>query len=162
MTRARGSNNYSRKATGKQGKSIIPVDLEDIAKPEDYGADRVFVYLKLKGTADESFDEKVALLRDSGQPTIEIVLEDKMNLGQEFFRWEFATAVAGAIMNINPFDQPDVEAAKIEAKKLTSKNTRKKANCRKKNRFTSRATLNFLRATNTPKVWKNSLTAKRL
>ena len=106
-------------STGKQGKSIIPIDLEEIAKPEDYGADRVFVYLKLKQTSDDSSDEKVALLRDSGNPTIEIVLEDQMNLGQEFFRWEFATAVAGAIMNINPFDQPDVEAAKIEAKKLT-------------------------------------------
>ncbi len=106
-------------STGKQGKSIIPVDLEEISKPEDYGEDRVFAYLKLKNTRDDSTDEKIALLRDSGMPVIEIVLEDKMNLGQEFFRWEFATAVAGAIMNINPFNQPDVEAAKIEAKKLT-------------------------------------------
>ncbi|MGI9054212.1 MAG: bifunctional transaldolase/phosoglucose isomerase, partial [Pyrinomonadaceae bacterium] len=106
-------------STGKQGKSVIPVDLEEIAKPEDYSDDRVFAYLKLKDSGDNSLDEKVALLRDSGHPTIEIVLENKMNLGQEFFRWEFATAVAGAVMNINPFNQPDVEAAKIEAKKLT-------------------------------------------
>ena len=106
-------------STGKQDKSIIPIDLEDIAKPEDYTADRVFAYLKLKDTKDDSLDEKVALLCDSGMPVVEIVLEDKMNLGQEFFRWEFATAVAGAIMDINPFNQPDVEAAKIEAKKLT-------------------------------------------
>jgi transaldolase / glucose-6-phosphate isomerase len=106
-------------STGKQGKAIIPVDLEEIAKPEDYTDDRVFVYLKLKDSGDDSLDEKVALLRDSGQPTIEITLEDKMNLGQEFFRWEFATAVAGAVMRINPFNQPDVESAKIEAKKLT-------------------------------------------
>ncbi|CAN5620298.1 hypothetical protein BH20ACI4_BH20ACI4_27560 [soil metagenome] len=106
-------------STGKQGKAIIPVDLEEIAKPEDYGTDRVFVYLKLKDSGDDSLDEKIALLRDSGQPTVEITLENKMNLGQEFFRWEFATAVAGAVMNINPFNQPDVEAAKIEAKKLT-------------------------------------------
>ena len=112
-------------STGKQGKSIIPIDLEDIAKPEDYTADRVFAYLKLKGTKDDSLDEKVALLRDSGMPVVEIVLEDKMNLGQEFFRWEFATAVAGAIMDINPFNQPDVEAAKIEAKKLTEEYEKK-------------------------------------
>jgi transaldolase / glucose-6-phosphate isomerase len=106
-------------STGKQGVAIIPIDLEEIAKPEDYTDDRVFAYLKLKNTSDDSVDEKVALLRDSGQPVVEIVLEDKMNLGQEFFRWEFATAVAGAIMEINPFNQPDVEAAKIEARKLT-------------------------------------------
>lgn len=106
-------------STGKQGKAIIPVDLEEIAKPEDYGEDRIFAYLKLKTTSDDSLDEKVALLRDSGMPTVEIVLEEKINLGQEFFRWEFATAVAGAVMNINPFNQPDVESAKIEARKLT-------------------------------------------
>ncbi len=106
-------------STGKLGKSIIPVDLEDIAKPEDYTEDRIFAYLKLKDTSDDSLDEKVALLRDSGMPVVEIILEEKFNLGQEFFRWEFATAVAGAIMEINPFNQPDVEAAKIEAKKLT-------------------------------------------
>lgn len=106
-------------STGKQGVAIIPVDLEAIAKPEDYTEDRVFVYLKLKDTRDDSLDEKVALLRDSGLPVVEIVLEEKMNLGQEFYRWEFATAVAGAIMNINPFNQPDVEAAKIETRKLT-------------------------------------------
>ncbi len=106
-------------STGKQGVAIIPIDLEEIAKPEDYTEDRVFAYLKLKDTRDDSLDEKVALLRDSGLPVVEIVLEDKMNLGQEFYRWEFATAVAGAIMNINPFNQPDVEAAKIETRKLT-------------------------------------------
>ena len=106
-------------STGKQGKSIIPIDLEEIAKPDDYTNDRVFAYLKLKDASDDSLDEKVALLRDSGMPVVEIVLEDKMNLGQEFFRWEFATAAAGAIMDINPFNQPDVESAKVEAKKLT-------------------------------------------
>ncbi len=106
-------------STGKQGVAIIPIDLEEIAKPEDYTDDRIFAYLKLKDTSDDAMDEKVALLRDSQMPVIEIVLEEKMNLGQEFFRWEFATAVAGAIMKINPFNQPDVEAAKIEAKKLT-------------------------------------------
>jgi transaldolase / glucose-6-phosphate isomerase len=106
-------------STGKKGVSIIPVDLEAIAKPEDYGEDRIFAYLRLKDSADDSLDEKVALLEDSGFPVVKIVLEDMMNLAQEFFRWEFATAVAGAIMEINPFNQPDVEAAKIEAKKIT-------------------------------------------
>lgn len=106
-------------STGKAGKAIIPVDLEKIGKPEDYGDDRVFAYLKLKDTGDDSLDEKVLLLADSGFPVVRILLEDKMNLGQEFYRWEFATAVAGAIMQINPFNQPDVEAAKIEARKLT-------------------------------------------
>ncbi len=106
-------------SAGKQGKSIIPIDLEPISKPDDYSEDRVFVYLKLKNTKDRSLDEKVALLRDSGCPVVEIVLNDVNNLGQEFFRWEFATSVAGAVMEINPFDQPDVESAKIETRKLT-------------------------------------------
>ena len=106
-------------STGKIGKAIIPVDLEPIAKPESYGDDRIFAYLKLKNTADDSLDEKVALLADSGFPVVQIILEDAAHLGQEFYRWEFAVAVAGSIMEINPFNQPDVEAAKIEAKKLT-------------------------------------------
>ncbi len=106
-------------STGKAGKAIVPIDLEPIAKPDDYGDDRVFVYLKLKDSSDAALDEKVRLLEDSGLPVVQIVLEDRMNLGQEFYRWEFATAVAGAIMQINAFNQPDVEAAKIEAKKLT-------------------------------------------
>ncbi|HEX8287942.1 MAG TPA: bifunctional transaldolase/phosoglucose isomerase [Pyrinomonadaceae bacterium] len=106
-------------STGKQGVSIIPIDLETIAKPEDYGDDRIFAYLKLKDSADGSLDEKIALLEDSGLPVVRIVLQEKANIGQEFFRWEFATAVAGAIMNINPFNQPDVESAKVEARKIT-------------------------------------------
>lgn len=106
-------------STGKQNRSIIPIDLEPIEKPDSYSDDRIFAYLKLRNTRDDSLDEKIALLGDSGFPVVKIVLDDKMNLGQEFFRWEFATAVAGAIMKINPFDQPDVESAKIEAKKLT-------------------------------------------
>ena len=106
-------------STGKQDVAIIPIDQEPIGKPEDYGDDRVFAFVKLKETQDEDFDEKFALLEASGLPVIKIILENKMNLGQEFFRWEFATAVAGAIMNINPFNQPDVESAKVEARKLT-------------------------------------------
>ena len=103
-------------STGKDNISIIPVDREAIQSPDKYGSDRIFAYLKLK-TSEEN--ESIAALEKAGQPIINIELENKLNLGQEFFRWEFATAVAGSIMRINPFNQPDVESAKIEAKKLT-------------------------------------------
>ena len=106
-------------STGKNGVSIIPVDREPLLETEDYSDDRVFAYLKLKDSSENSLDGKIDALAANGHPTVKIELADKMNLGQEFFRWEFATAIAGAIMQINPFNQPDVEAAKIEAKKLT-------------------------------------------
>ncbi len=106
-------------STGKSDISIIPVDREAIQTPDVYGDDRVFAYLKLKDSSNEDFEAKFDQIENAGQPVVRIELEDKMNLGQEFFRWEFATAVAGAIMQINTFNQPDVEAAKIEAKKLT-------------------------------------------
>ena len=106
-------------STGKNGVSVIPVDREPLLSAENYGDDRVFAYLKLKASSDDSLDEKVSALAAKGQPVVRIEFEDKLNLGQEFFRWEFATAVAGAIMKINPFNQPDVESAKIEAKKIT-------------------------------------------
>jgi len=104
-------------STGKQGVSIIPVDREPLLSVEDYSDDRVFAYLKLKD--DNSHDEKIDALASNGHPVVKIELAEKENLGQEFFRWEFATAVAGAIMQINPFNQPDVESAKIEARKIT-------------------------------------------
>ncbi len=107
-------------STGKNDVSIIPVDREPIQNAEFYGSDRVFVHLKLKDSVDE-IEADLAELAQGGHPVLRIELAGKMNLGQEFFRWEFATAVAGAIMNINPFNQPDVESAKIEAKKLTEK-----------------------------------------
>ena len=106
-------------STGKEGVSIIPVDREPLLAPGDYSDDRVFAYLKLKGSTDTALDQKAEALAASGHPVVKIELASKENLGQEFFRWEFATAVAGAIMQINPFNQPDVEAAKIEARKLT-------------------------------------------
>ncbi|HXG85506.1 MAG TPA: bifunctional transaldolase/phosoglucose isomerase [Pyrinomonadaceae bacterium] len=105
-------------STGKADVSIIPVDREPLLPAEDYSDDRVFAYLKLEGD-DDSLDEKCSALEANGHAVVRIVLPEKMNLGQEFFRWEFATAVAGAIMQINTFNQPDVEAAKIEAKKIT-------------------------------------------
>jgi transaldolase/glucose-6-phosphate isomerase len=106
-------------STGKTDISIIPIDREPLLQADDYSDDRVFAYLKLKDTKDDSLDEKLSALGAKNHPTVKIELAEKMNLGQEFFRWEFATAIAGAIMRINPFNQPDVESAKIEAKKLT-------------------------------------------
>ncbi len=103
-------------STGKDDVSIIPVDREAIQPLGNYGDDRIFAYLKLK---DSDENQVVAQLEKAGQPVVKIELADRMNLGQEFFRWEFATAVAGSIMRINTFNQPDVESAKIEAKKLT-------------------------------------------
>ena len=103
-------------STGKNDVSIIPVDREPVLPAEHYGDDRVFVYLKLKSRPN---DEQIGAVRATGQPFISIEIDDIYNLGQEFFRWEFATAVAGSIMRINPFNQPDVESAKIEARKIT-------------------------------------------
>ncbi len=106
-------------STGKNGKGLIPVDRESLASPEAYGNDRVFVYLKLESDTTASLDVLVDALEDAGQPVVRISVADVYNLGQEFFRWEIATAVAGAIIGINPFDQPDVEASKVATKKLT-------------------------------------------
>jgi transaldolase/glucose-6-phosphate isomerase len=107
-------------STGKSGKGIIPVDGEDIGSPDSYGDDRVFVYLRLGSVPDAAQDAAVGALEAAGQPVARITLADTYLLGAEFFRWEIATAVAGAILGINPFDQPDVEASKIETRKLTS------------------------------------------
>jgi transaldolase / glucose-6-phosphate isomerase len=107
-------------STGKQGKGIIPVDREKLAKPEAYGNDRVFAYLRLETKPDKKQDAAVAALEKDGLPVVRISVKNTHNLGQEFFRWEIATAVAGAIIGINAFNQPDVEASKIETRKLTS------------------------------------------
>jgi transaldolase/glucose-6-phosphate isomerase len=107
-------------STGKQGKGIIPVDREKLAKPEGYGSDRVFAYLRLETKPDKKQDAAVAALEKGGLPVVRISVKNTYNLGQEFFRWEIATAVAGSIIGINAFNQPDVEASKIETKKLTS------------------------------------------
>ncbi len=107
-------------STGKSGKGIIPVDRELLAKPEAYGADRVFAYLRLESEADKEQSPAVEVLAKAGHPVVRIVLQDIYSLGQEFFRWEIATAVAGALLGINAFNQPDVEASKTETRKLTS------------------------------------------
>ena len=106
-------------STGKQGKGLIPVDREAIGAPAVYGADRLFAYLRLESAPDVAQDAGVAALEKAGQPVVRISVRDTYDLGQEFFRWEIATAVAGSILGINPFNQPDVEASKIETRKLT-------------------------------------------
>ena len=107
-------------STGKQGKGIIPVDRETIGAPDVYGNDRVFAYLRLDSAPDAQQDAQVAALEKAGHPVVRIAVGDKYDLGQEFFRWEIATAVAGSILGINAFNQPDVEASKIATKSLTS------------------------------------------
>jgi transaldolase/glucose-6-phosphate isomerase len=107
-------------STGKSGKGIIPVDRERLAKPDTYGSDRVFAYLRLESEPDKEQSAAVDTLAKAGHPVVRIVLPDIYSLGQEFFRWEIATAVAGALIGINAFNQPDVEASKIETRKLTS------------------------------------------
>ena len=107
-------------STGKQGKGIVPVDGERVGPPEVYGDDRLFVYLRLDSAPDREQDDAVAALESAGYPVVRILLEDRIELGQEFFRWEIATAVAGAVLGINPFNQPDVEASKLATRELTS------------------------------------------
>jgi transaldolase/glucose-6-phosphate isomerase len=107
-------------STGKIGRGLIPVDRERLGAPEVYGSDRVFAYLRLESGADSAQDQAVDVLERAGQPVIRIAVDQTYNLGEEFFRWEIATATAGSILGVNAFDQPDVEASKIVTKKLTS------------------------------------------
>lgn len=103
-------------STGKEKKGILPVDGEEVLTPNDYARDRLFVYLRLKD--DTTFDAQVKNLVDSGFPVIQIDLNDLYDLGGEFFRWEMATAIASWRLQINPFDQPNVESAKVLARNM--------------------------------------------
>ena len=107
-------------STGKIGKGIIPVDREHLAAPEIYGNDRVFVYVRLESGADAQQDANVDAIEKAGHPVVRITMAETYDLGAEFFRWEIATAVAGSIIGINAFNQPDVEASKIATRNLTS------------------------------------------
>jgi len=111
-------------STGKEGQGLIPVDREPLGAPEIYGADRLFVYLRLASAPDARQDEQVAGLEQAGHPVVGITVDDPYDLGAEFFRWEFATAVAGSILGINPFNQPDVEVSKIATRRLTDEYAR--------------------------------------
>ncbi len=97
---------------GKDGKGIVPVAGEPLMATADYGDDRLFVYLRLAGDDNSAIDNAVADIKSSGQPVVNLEMTECYKLGSEFFRWEFAIAVAGAILGVHPFDQPDVQAAK--------------------------------------------------
>jgi len=107
-------------STGKIGKGIIPVDREELGPPDVYGNDRVFAYVRLESGADAGQDTKVAAIEKAGHPVVHLSMANTYDLGAEFFRWEIATAVAGAIIGINAFNQPDVEASKVATRALTS------------------------------------------
>jgi transaldolase / glucose-6-phosphate isomerase len=107
-------------STGKNGKGLIPIDGEPLASPATYGTDRVFISLTLAGEVDAEQDGKLRALEAAGHPVVRIVQKSPDHVGQEFFRFEIATAVAGAVLGINPFDQPDVEASKEKTRELTA------------------------------------------
>jgi transaldolase/glucose-6-phosphate isomerase len=107
-------------STGKEGKGLIPVDSERPGPPAVYGNDRLFVHVRLEPVPDPAQDAAVDALERAGHPVVRIPVADPYDLGGEFFRWEIATAVAGSILGINPFNQPDVEASKIATRRLTS------------------------------------------
>ena len=107
-------------STGKVGKGLIPVDREALGSPDSYGKDRVFAYERLEGGADPAQDKAIDAIAAAGHPVVRINCRNVYELGQEMVRWEIATAVAGSIIGINTFNQPDVEASKIETRKLTS------------------------------------------
>src|ERR1051325_9435995 len=106
-------------STGKEGKGILPVNGETLGTPDDYGNDRLFVSISLEDVADET-RTKLERLADAGHPVVYRQLTDLYDLGAEFFEWEFATAVAGWRLGINPFDQPNVQEAKDATKELLS------------------------------------------
>jgi transaldolase/glucose-6-phosphate isomerase len=107
-------------STGKDGKGLIPIDGETLGDVGVYGSDRFFIDLRTEGESDAAHDQKLAALERAGHPVVRIVLKSIDHIGQEFFRFEIATAVAGSILGINPFNQPDVEAAKIKTRELTA------------------------------------------
>jgi transaldolase/glucose-6-phosphate isomerase len=105
-------------STGKEGKGLLPVAGEALGEPGVYGKDRIFVHLKLESEAEGSAEQALKALEAAGHPVIRISLRDKLDLGQEFFRWEVATATAGALLGIDPFDQPNVQESKDNTNRL--------------------------------------------
>ncbi len=99
-------------STGKEGKGVLPVAGEPLGAPEVYGRDRLFVYVGYEDTPDQENRQKLQALQDAGHPVVTILMREPLDLGAEFFRWEVATAVAGAVLRINPFDQPNVQESK--------------------------------------------------
>jgi len=107
-------------STGKKGKGLIPIDAEPLGPPEVYGSDRVFVALEMAGDSDPAQAHALGALAMAGHPVVRIEVKSRNHIGQEFFRFELAIAVAGAVIGINPFDQPDVEASKNKTRELTA------------------------------------------
>lgn len=105
-------------STGKEGKGLVPVDREPLGTPSVYGSDRVFVYLRLASGKNDVTEKRINDLKGAGHPVIELHLRDPYDLGAEFFRWEFAIAVAGARMQINAFNQPNVQESKDNTKRV--------------------------------------------
>src|SRR6516164_1594473 len=106
-------------STGKEGKGLIPIDGEPLGEAAVYGDDRFFIDIRTEGEDDAAHHERLAAVEQAGHPVVRIVMKSIDHIGQEFFRFEMATAVAGAILGINPFNQPDVESAKIKTRELT-------------------------------------------
>jgi transaldolase/glucose-6-phosphate isomerase len=107
-------------STGKEGKGLIPINGETLGDVSDYGNDRFFIDLRTEGETDAAHDAKLDALEQAGHPVVRIVMKSIDHIGQEFYRFEMATAVAGAVLGINPFNQPDVEAAKVKTRELTA------------------------------------------
>ena len=114
-------------STGKEGRGIVPIAQEPFAPPQAYGPDRFFVALRVDGDRNAALDRQVAALKNAAQPVLEIALKNRYHLGAEFFRWELATAVAGHLLGIHPFDQPNVQESKDNTQRVldTYKSTRK-------------------------------------
>lgn len=105
-------------STGKKGKALIPIDAEPLGNPGIYGRDRFFIDVSLVDEIDARHKAALAALEKAGHPVVHIVLTSPVQVAQEFFRFEMATAIAGALLGINPFDQPDVEASKVKTREL--------------------------------------------
>ena len=105
-------------STGKEGKGLVPIALEPVGDPSEYGNDRFFVCMQVEGEDNKFLNEHVAALKSAGHPAVEIRLRDRLDIAQEFFRWEIATATAGAVLGINPFNQPNVEESKDNTRGL--------------------------------------------
>ena len=112
-------------STGKEGKGILPVAGEPLGRPDEYGQDRVFVYVGYESEADQTNIDKLTALEQAGHPVINIRLQEALDLGREFYRWEIGVAVSGIVLGINPFDQPNVQAAKTATDKLMKEVTEK-------------------------------------
>ena len=108
---------------GKTG-GLLAIEGEPVGTPASYGSDRLFVYLRFDPAPDSAQDAAVAALEAAGMPVVRITLADPYELGGEFFRWQFATAVAGAVLGLNPFDQPDIEASKMASRRHTNEFSR--------------------------------------